>query len=490
MFALGGCSESDGGSGAGPDGKVAVSFVLPGIGVETEVGGTAVASDVSAGGVVGGLASGGVACSGVPATRTGTAVALDEGVTVRIVAYKEGSTLANSTSDVYVDEATYVAAKVNDGTGEKIVLKPCTVTLDANGKVASFSESGAKPLYLFPGTYDFYAITPAFASSDHKSVSVAHGDDFASSKTANVEVKFGGTIEQGGSANPGKGDVTLTTLDRKCSKIVFDVDRKSETAFDKLQIVSVKMTKMTKSPVALKTFTDDIYTSTVAADSYIYDNNDEFTFPESAFKKGTASGMDADYPYQWTVESPVLPKKSDKFGIELQVRFGNDTGTNKDATTLTTTADQIDQIGALHFLPDVRYTFKLKLKGNGIQLILSIGNWETPAGSWSDPDGIGGYPPTYIVIGTWEDCIEWTDDSDIGGFLSPEFTGPGNWEPNHSWSTDLGAYLESLTASGFLSWDKVDGDTGNLGTFIENVDASNSTDWESGSSWSDPDGIG
>jgi len=454
MFALGGCSESDGGSGADPnDGKVAVSFVLPGIGVETEAGGAVTAPDASSGRVTArGFASGGGACSDVPATRTGAAVALDEGVTVRILAYKAGSSLASAASDGYVDEATYVAAKVNDGSGDKIILTPCTVALDASGIVSSVSTTGASPLYLLPGTYDFYAITPAFASADHKSVSVAHGDDFASSSTAGVELKFGGTVEQpkpgatdGSKLTGSDGAVTLAVLDRKCSKIVFDVDRKSETAFDKLQIVSVKMTKMTKSPVALKTLTDDIYTSPVTADSYIYDNNATFAFPETAFQKVEGEGLDADYPYKWTVESPVLPKKSDKYGIELQVRFGSDAGNgDKEATTLATTDDQI---GALAFLPDVRYTFGLKLKGNGIQLILSITPWNTP-GDWGS--SIGGYPSTYIVVGEWE--VTWDWSTDVGGYpVLQGFTVDG-WKPNTAWNSELGTYLSVVFGSVLKDW--------------------------------------
>ena len=111
------------------------------------------------------------------------------------------------------------------------------------------------------------------------------------------------------------------------------------------------------------------------------------------------------------------------------------------------------RIGALAFLPDTRYTFWLKLKGNGIQLVLTIGNWES-VDSWEDPDGIGGYPLTYVIIGTWDNVIEWTDDTDIGGFLRPEFTdGKWDWVPNQSWDSDLGVYIEELTASGIVDWD-------------------------------------
>ena len=331
--------------------------------------------------------------------------------------------------------------------GGTIVLKPCTV--DDNGKMAA-DQTGAKPLYLLPGTYDFYAITPAFApdASAHTSVSVAHGDDFASSKTAGVTLKSGGGVEQpdpasGGSTISGSnGAVQLTVLGRKCSKIVFDVDRKTDTAFDKLEIISVEMSKMTKSPVVLAKFIDDIYSGTDESGvSYIADNSAAFAFPESAFRKSTDTGMDATYPYKWTVESPVLPKKSDTYGIELKVRFDSDAGTEEDPTTLKTAADQI---GALAFLPDTRYTFRLKLKGNGIQLILSITPWNAPD-TWDS--AIGGYPSASIVVGEWTGSWNWS--TDVGGY--PVLTGfdVETWTPNSEWNSQLGTYLSVVFGSAF-----------------------------------------
>ncbi len=44
---------------------------------------------------------------------------------------------------------------------------------------------------------------------------------------------------------------------------------------------------------------------------------------------------------------------------------------------------------------------------------------------------------------------------DIGeSFLRPEFTdGKWDWVPNQSWDSDLGVYIEELTASGIVDWD-------------------------------------
>ena len=445
MFVFGGCSESE--HGVDPnDGKIAVSFSLPAIGVESSAGSASVAS---------------------LDTRAGKPVPFDENVTVRIVAYKRTGPLADLSSDSYVDEATYIAVKE----GSQIVLKPCTMSFDADtGRIdpSGIKTEGASPLRLMAGTYDFYAITPALAlekdATDGSTlavpakVSVHHGDDFASSLTGEVEVLSDGSVRQPDPANVGSkktqtgGKVELIILDRKCSRIEFNVVRNTETAFDKLEIVSAKMTKMTKSPIVLSTILDDIYDKGASAGgSYVADNSAGFDFPTSAFTKNPdkETGMDTDFPYKWLVASPILPKKEDKYGITIGIRLGNDAGTAQEAELRTTD----DKIGALAFLPDTRYTFWLKLKGNGIQLVLTIGNWES-VDSWEDPDGIGGYPLTYVIIGTWDNVIEWTDDTDIGGFLRPEFTdGKWDWVPNQSWDSDLGVYIEELTASGIVDWD-------------------------------------
>ena len=167
---------------------------------------------------------------------------------------------------------------------------------------SGIKTEGASPLRLMAGTYDFYAITPALAlekdATDGSTlavpakVSVHHGDDFASSLTGEVEVLSDGSVRQPDPANVGSkktqtgGKVELIILDRKCSRIEFNVVRNTETAFDKLEIVSAKMTKMTKSPIVLSTILDEIYDKGASAGgSYVADNSAGFDFPTSAFTK-------------------------------------------------------------------------------------------------------------------------------------------------------------------------------------------------------------
>ncbi len=345
-----------------------------------------------------------------------------------------------------------MAAKVNDGTGDKIVLKPCTVTFDANGKVASASETGAKPLYLFPGTYDFYAITPAFASADHKSVSVAHGDDFASSKTANVEVKFSGTIEQGGSANPGKGAVTLTTLDRKCSKIVFDVSSKVYSrpadgggtvewpAVKKVEFKAVKLFKMAPSPVANVVFDTDIAPDAkdVALDvANDLPANGVFVFPSDAFATFDSEATPATTSS--TGSAVLLPKSDATFGLYMELLFNGatDDASGKNRVKLIT-----DQLPQMPFVKDVQYRFSVKLKGKDVVVTVSVLLWDTITDDSTLGEGAG---VDAVVMGAWTN-VSWDDASDLGADGTVT-VGPDNWAPNLDWSADLGEYLKAIVQS-------------------------------------------
>ena len=129
MLVLFGCSESDGVQGTGSnDDKVAVSFVLPGIRAEVAPA-VSVASSRAAGDVV--------------------TEPFDEGVTVRVAAFRRAGTTAALASDTFVDDGTYMAVKEDD----EIVLKPCTVAADApvtpllNAALALGANTGE---YTFP----------------------------------------------------------------------------------------------------------------------------------------------------------------------------------------------------------------------------------------------------------------------------------------------------------------------------------------------------
>ena len=348
-----------------------------------------------------------------------------------------------------------MAEKVTDGAGEKIVLKPCTVTPDADGKVASASTAGAKPLYLLPGTYDFYAITPAFASADHKSVSVAHGDDFASSLTAGVELKFSGIVVQDGSENSTKGAVTLTTLDRKCSKIVFDVSSKIYSrpadgggtvewpAVKKVEFKKVKLFKMAPSPVANVVFNSDITPDAkdVALDvANDLPANGVFIFPSDAFATFDSEATPATTSS--TGSAVLLPKSDATFGLYMELLFNGatDDASGKNLVKLTT-----DQMPKMPFVKDVQYRFGVKLKGTDVVVTVSVLPWD--AITVPDDSTLGeGAGVDAVVMGAWTD-VPWNDASDLGADGSVT-VGPDSWTPNPDWSADFGEYLNAIIQSG------------------------------------------
>ena len=407
MFVFGGCSESE--HGVDPnDGKIAVSFSLPAIGVESSAGSASVAS---------------------LDTRAGKPVPFDENVTVRIVAYKRTGPLADLSSDSYVDEATYIAVKE----GSQIVLKPCTMSFDADtGRIdpSGIKTEGASPLRLMAGTYDFYAITPALAlekdATDGSTlavpakVSVHHGDDFASSLTGEVEVLSDGSVRQPDPANVGSkktqtgGKVELIILDRKCCKLNFSITRKAENV-TKVAIKEVTLSKIAHSPVE----------STLSQAALSIGTNDgKHEIPKANFIKGKED-------YQFSVADEVLPKSSASFDLKMGITFNDAADTTKLATT----------IPAMAFSAGLRYSFDLLVRGGAIVLLLQITPWETPA-DWSYTD-LGGYPSTSIEIGKWEN-VTWEWSTDVGGYpvMIPSVE---DWASNPEWSTELGAYLSFVS---------------------------------------------
>ena len=452
MLVWSGCSKSDRHAGPNPDGEpVALTFSLPGIGTDAAVSGGSVAS-------VG--------------TRAGEAVDLEVGVTVRVLAYQRSGATADLNADKYIGQATYQAAK--DETG-KIVLKPCTVTFDSDGQIMT-SFDGASPLRLIASTYDIYALTPAFqltagtgtAPEAPAHTNVAHGDDFAASLTENVEVKSNGQIVQpnpdtsaGTITNP-DGEVKLTVLDRKCSRISFTTDRKEDKAniVKKVVVKKVELSQIAHSPATV-TICEPIPTGT---------NDGTYDFPTSTFKTGTKD-------YQCEVTDVLLPKSDAPFNLSIQVVFN-------DATEADGTTDKITPLNAvipsLPFKAGYHYNFRLWLQGESIVLLLQITEWDEIA-DWSTD--LGAYPQ-WTLVGEWKvsnwssdaggypgmtpDINDWQKpdwgESDAGGYPgmtpTPDQWGEGGWDsniggypgmtptvegwtPNADWKTDLGNYYES-----------------------------------------------
>jgi len=277
----------------------------------------------------------------VARTSASTRATLSTGTTVRVLAYQRVGASSDLSADIYMGENTYVTA--SDGS-----LSACVT--DDEGKVTS--DTGTD-MTLRSGTYDFYAVTPALAVTRNSgaTVSVDHGKDYATSLTENVSIGTSSTNQS----------VTLTTLDRKCAQLIFNIDRGAES------VTSVIVDELTLSEIATAPLTGSL-----AAD-----------LPAAATNSGTvslaSSAFTADATNAWKASGSVaiLPKSSATYGLTLTARFNG----NSTARTMSTT------VPAIAFEKGMQYTYTLQLYGDKIVLKLSsTSSWETT--SWS-ADAVG-----------------------------------------------------------------------------------------------------
>ncbi len=393
MFVLFGCSKSD--SGPDPDdGRAAVLFDLTGIGTQVVPAG-----EVATGGSAGSAA----------ATRAGAAEPLDEGVTVRVVAYRRTGTNADIANDRYVADKTYVAVKENDA----IVLKACTIADDG-----TVTEDASACMLLRVGTYDFYAIAPALKlDANHQKMDVNHGVDYAASLTENVAV----ATQPGGAAQP----VSLTTLDRKCARLHFSISRSHQNVL-KAVFNSVKLDKIALAPAS------PLLGAAIAAGA----NTGSYEFPA-----GTFAELNEASEFLSSGAGEVLPKSKAPFELAMNVSFND-----------AVAKDLKAEIPALSFVPGYQYCFGLHLKGNMLELTLQVTDWNDDP-KWDT--GVGSPGASFIVsvgswtVSGWETSVggqftpiiapdSWTPsawDTDIDGFFAP-IIGPGSWT-DEGWSTDV-----------------------------------------------------
>ncbi len=390
-----GCSKSD--SAPDPDdGMAAVSFDLTGIGTQV-------------------VPDGEIATDGQTSrTRAGaTVVPLDEGVTVRVVAYQRTGTNADIANDRYVTDKTYVAVKENDA----IVLKSCTIADDGTVTV-----NASERMLLRFGTYDFYAITPALKlDANHQKADVNHGVDYAASLTAAIEV----VLQPGGAAQR----VTLEPLDRKCTRLHFSIARLHQNVL-KAVFNSVKLDKITKAPAA------PLLGAAIATG----DNTGSYEFPA-----GTFAELNETSEFLSSGADEVLPKSAADFDLKLNVTFNDDaTATDLNAT-----------VSNLAFAPGYQYAFNLRLNGHMLELLLQVKNWDD-APSWDTGVGSPG-ADVVVVVGSWT-VTGWETVS--GGGLMPVIA-PDSWTENPDWQTTFGGQFDSVVSPG--GWTQQDWSAGNVG---------------------------
>lgn len=277
----------------------------------------------------------------------------------------EANARAGETSPGLLAEGTTVRVVVCNNKGSYV--KENNYIVQANGSL----EPAVKELYLAPGQYRFYTITPDLAvqhSGIQPTVNVNHKTDFASSWT---DCKVG---------TEAKKEVTLTTLDRKCSHLIFKADMSaSSLAVAPVVIRQIELTAMTDQP---QTFVGTGLFAGVATNSYT------LTADETYFK---TDGAD---PRKATGDFVALPKAKKTFNAKFSVNMG---GNNKPVIFAASTTEPIA------FEPSLEYTFTIRLTENG-----TVGLWLTVA-SWIDhvqnPE-LGGDPSVTVQLGEWTE-ITW-----------------------------------------------------------------------------------
>ena len=245
--------------------------------------------------------------------------------TVRILVYKRSGSLNDISSDTYIDENTYVIG--NDGS-----LKACLT--DETG--TKTSDNGTD-MVLLSGCYDFYAISPAISvtRTEGASLHVSHGADYATSLTGAVNVN----------SETGMQNVMLTTLDRKCSKITFNIDR-GASSITNVWVNSLTLTSMSSGPLMAIPAQDLPMAST---------NETELSLLNTDFKMGSN-------PWQASASAIVLPKSDGAMELSMNVNFnGHTTARNLGPVPLPSTT----------FGKGKEYIYTLKLYGDEIVVELT-----------------------------------------------------------------------------------------------------------------------
>jgi len=357
-----------------------------------------------------GVAAASRADSGLPATSAPQTEALADGVTVRVMAFQRasGATDASITADTYVAEATYV---VSSGK-----LVPCNVDA-ATGAVDSGNSAAPAVIRLRADQYDFYAVTPAVAvAGPGYTVSVAHGTDHASSIRKAVAI----------TSSPNPQEVELSPLVRRCALISFSFDRQENSkGIKKIAVDSVALGSIAHSPSAASTLCAPL---SVGANDALYDK-----FPTGVITyTETPNPADPSNPTVTKTAFPcadeVLPKSSASYDLGLKVSF------NDAAKPTRLTAKNL---AAIAYVPGYQYNYKLVLKGNIIELILSVGPWN--AIDWSEGGenfDFGASPQISVSVGEWN-LVGW--DTSMGGSGGADIT-VGGWTSNPDWDAEIGAF--------------------------------------------------
>lgn len=263
MLYLGGCSKEPVDGPGHASGKVALDFSVEGLGEM------------------------------LPATKE----ALTLNTTVRVIAYKSNS--SNPATANYVADQAYCWAGTR--------LLPCIV--DADGNITDYAVD--QQMKLLPGSYDFYAVSPAIPLNDDKttlSTAVNNGVDYAVSAKKTVTVPVQATPY----------GLTLNQLKRQCAQVKLYVYYGNYVNPATLTVNSVKVTGLADA-VSGVTVGSDISPATSGTQSLSLAGSDF-----------TVTGNMATQTTPWI----VLPRTNATLSLELGLTLD---GVEKTVTGAVTT---------------------------------------------------------------------------------------------------------------------------------------------------------
>ena len=280
---------------------------------------------------------------------------LPAGATVRVVAYQRQSGSLNVPVDYSVTAPTAQATYVVNADG---TLTQCTV--DVNGKK---TDGVPELFYVYKGTYDFYAVSPArplvLDESKYQIKGLLRNEDVMTS------------IGTGMSVTVSNATVTLETFVRKCARVIFKVIPAATTkiGLKKLTAKSVQLSSMSAESGSIVPGKVESITPT-AVSTAVFSNFIVVSSADDPKKLGLTQATNL-----------VLPKSSASIGVRVTLDYQDENDAAAKEKTLQATLD------AMAFEAGKSYVVSLTVDNNSSALNWTISDWNTKVEETDDNMG-------------------------------------------------------------------------------------------------------
>lgn len=280
---------------------------------------------------------------------------LPAGVTVRVVAYQRQPGALNVPVDYSVTPPTAQATYVVNADG---TLTQCTV--DANGKK---TDGIPELFYVYKGTYDFYAVSPArplvLDGAKYQIKGLQRNEDVMTS------------IGTGMTVTVSNATVTLETFVRKCARVVFKVIPAASTkiGLKKLTAKSVELSSMSAESGSIPAGKAEAIIPT-AASTVTFSNFIAVPSADDPKKLGLTQATNL-----------VLPKSNASIGVRVTLDYQDENDTAVKEKTLQATLD------AMAFEAGKSYVVSLTVDNNSSALNWTVSDWNTKVEETDDNMG-------------------------------------------------------------------------------------------------------